>query len=408
MAHESHQNHLDDLAHGQKVARNSMYLIIGLTLIKAFGGYVTNAVSLLGDAASSFADTITMIAIYIGLTLSLRPPDKRFRYGYHRIETFISLVIASLTTYLGYRLLRESIERLGNPETVTHMAAVGIVAAVISIGASVFAYLYQNRTALKINSQALLASARDKRNDAFITGGVLLGLVTNTLGIPVVEKIVGFGLALMVLFVGLKTIKESLLYLFDYWDDPEITNHIKKIIKESKLVTEIKKIRLRHAGTYIFGEAFLEINPFADMIDLRDEIHVLEKKIDEEIPHLGDFVLYVDPPKPEKMRVAIPIIEDNGLKSHIPHHYKDPFRFIMVDIENRKISGYQVFEETFLLSESAKIAAYLKLKHVNILISSHVETILYYSLRLSKIRVYPQFTNVHDVEHTVKLLLLEL
>src|SRR3989338_9824870 len=106
---------IKNLEYGKKIVRNSIFLLIVLTLIKAFGGYVTNMVVLLGDAAGSFVDLIAQIAIFIGLTLSLRPPDKRFKYGYHRIETLISLLIALLIIFVGYKILLEAIYRLQNP-----------------------------------------------------------------------------------------------------------------------------------------------------------------------------------------------------------------------------------------------------------------------------------------------------
>src|SRR3989338_11243056 len=92
---------IKNLEYGKKIVRNSIFLLIVLTLIKAFGGYVTNMVVLLGDAAGSFGDLIAQVAIFIGLTLSLRPPDKKFKYGYHRVETFMSLLIAVFITVIG-------------------------------------------------------------------------------------------------------------------------------------------------------------------------------------------------------------------------------------------------------------------------------------------------------------------
>lgn len=403
------KSHILNLRHGQKVARNSMFILIGLTLIKAYGGYISNAVSLLGDAASSFADMISMIAIYIGLTLSLRPPSKRFRYGYHRIETFISLIIASMTTYFGYRILRESIARLSQETAAgdSELAFIGIAAAIISIAVSLFAYVYQQKVALKINSHALLASSKDKRNDAFVSSGVLVGLVTNVLGVPTLEKFVGIGISLLVLFTGLKEVKDSLFYLFDYWDEPNITAKIRHIIKESKIVTGIKNIRLRHAGTFIFGEAFLEINPFTDINDLRDEIHHLNQMVDRKIPHLGDFVFYVDPPKPQKMMVAIPVAEMNGLASSLADKEEQPFHFLIAEVRGKKIVNFTISEETYFFREAAKITKFLKEHRVNIFISSHVQTLLFYPLRLANIRIFPQFTNVTDAKHTLELLLLE-
>ena len=40
----------------------------------------------------------------------------------------------------------------------------------------------------------------------------------------------------------------------------------------------VKKLRLRRAGNFIFGESFVEINPFAGIEDLREELDLLQGK----------------------------------------------------------------------------------------------------------------------------------
>lgn len=401
-------SHLKNLRHAQYVAKTSMYLVVALMVIKGVGGYVTNTIALLGDAASTFGDLIATIAIFVGISFSLKPPSKRFKYGYHRIETFVSMIIAVMMIYFGVQILQTAIERIMHPEP-TKLPAVGIIAAIISICLSLFTYFYQTKIAKKINSSALTASADDKRNDALVSFGVLTGIVTNTLNIPLVEKLIGIGIALTVLFVGLRALKDAVLYLLDYWDNPEITQKIETIIRKSSIVTGIKNLRLRHAGTYIFGEAFLQINPFTDITDMRDEIHRLDNEIQRKIPHLGDFVLYVDPPKPQAMTVAIPIREDQGLNSEIAANLREPFFFLLLQIKNRKIiKAHAEKQHTFKINQSMKIVKFLKEKKVNLLISSHIRALLFYNLRLNNIKVYPHFSNVKDVAHTAKLLLLDI
>lgn len=398
---------LKNLENATVVARNTLWLLIGLTILKAFGGYVTNIVALVGDAIGSAADIIAASGIFVGLKLSQQKASKTFKYGYHRVETFISLLISIVILYAGYRILRESYERFFTvAETESH--EIGIITALISIVASIFAFHYQQKTGEKINSTAMLASAEDKRNDAVVSVGVLGGIVADKLQVPYVEGGIGIGISLLIIWTGLKYGKEALFYLLDYWDNPEMTKKIRSIILKSKIVTAVKNIRLRHMGTYIFGEAFLEINPFADSKDIRDQIHRLDKKIEESIPHLGDLVLYIDPPKPTVVRVAIPIVRDNGLHSEIAENPEAPFRFLFVEIQGGKIREYYSLPDTYTTNQIPEIVKFLKARRINILISGMIRPLFYYLLRLNNIKVYPHFLGVKDVENTVKLLLLDI
>lgn len=401
------RQHLEDLKHAARVARNTLFIVLGLTIIKAFAGYITNIISLTGDAVGSFSDIIAASAIFVGLKLSQKKASSKFKYGYHRVETLISLLISASIIFAGYKIFEESIKRAFiTTQTTAHNF--GIAATIISIIASIFAFYYQNSVARKINSSALRTSASDKFNDSIVSTGVLASVIADKMHIQFVDMAVGVVISILIVWTGLKTGKDALFYLLDYWNDPKVTAQIKQILKKSKIVTAVKNIRLRHAGTYIFGEAFLEINPFTDSKDLRDEIHRLNREVEKNVEHLGDLVLYIDPPKPMRVKAAIPIEKDNGLKSNIAENPDRPFRFFFVEIRNEGLRKFYSRQEEFVIGEPTKIADFLRKERANILISSMLQPLLYYNLRLNNIKVYPHFLDVKDVENTVKLLLLDI
>lgn len=424
-AKTNRQIHQENLRSATKVARNSLLILVALTIIKAAGGYFTKILPLIGDAIGSFSDIIAMSAIFIGLKLSQKKANSTFKYGYHRIETFVSLCISIFIIYAGSKIFVESIDRFFH-EAPTEFHALGIITSLISIAVSLFSFFYQSTIAKKINSTALQASAYDKRNDAFVSLGVLLSVIADKFNVPYVEGIVGVGLSLLIIFTGINYGKDALLYLLDHWDDPELTEKIRAIVKKSKIVTAVKNIRLRRVGTYIFGEVFLEINPFTDSKDLRDEIHRLDHEVESNVEHLGDIVLYINPPKPTRVRVAIPVIKESGLASEIAENPAEEFSFLFIDIKQGEIKNFFSRSDKFRwelsasgnaqagasgaseAGASAKIATFLKSQEVNILISSLIHPLLYYHLRLNNIKVYPHFLGVKDVAKTVKLLLLDI
>lgn len=401
------QEHAASLNRATIVARNSLLIVIGLTILKAFGGYVTNIIPLVADAIGSFSDIIAGLAIFVGLKLSQKRANTNFKYGFHRVETFTSLCISIVILYAGGRIFWESVQRFMIPaETTEH--TFGLIIAGISVAVSIFTFWYQKNIAHKIDSGALLASAYDKRNDAFISASVLVTVIADKFSIPFIEPAIGVLISIIILWTGVKYGKDSLLYLLDYWDNPQVTSQIESLLRKSKIVTNVKKIRLRRAGTYIFGEAFLEINPFTDSKDLRDEIHRLDKDVERNVEHLGDLVLYIDPPKPVTVRVAIPVSEDKGLSSRLANDPTKPFQFFFAELKNARIKKFYSIPETFTAEQTAEISNFLKRHNVNILITNIIKPVLYYNLRLNNIKIYPRFLDVDDVENTVKLLLLDI
>jgi predicted Fe-Mo cluster-binding NifX family protein len=127
----------------------------------------------------------------------------------------------------------------------------------------------------------------------------------------------------------------------------------------------------------------------------------------KKVPHLGDLVLYVDPPKPHKIIVALPVKDTRGLESEIAIDDQNPFHILVVELMEHKITKSFISKRAYRFKSTAWITKFLKENKVNIFISSQLQTLLYYPLRLANIRVYPQFQNVKDAKHTVELLLLD-
>lgn len=405
--HSLKADHRHNLKHATSVVRNSLVLLVAMALLKGFGGYVTNIIALAGDALGNVTDIIANTAILIGLKASEQKANKRFKYGLHRIETLVTFVVSVLIIILGGKIFLTSIERFFLPaQTTAH--GIGILAAGVSIVISVFTFYYQYKSAVAINSIALTASAFDKRNDALLSCGVLVSVIADKFHIPYIEGVVGVFIAGMIIWSGVKHGYEAILYLLDYWDNPEITKQIRKILSDSSMVMRIKNIRLRHAGTYIFGEAFIEVSPFVESKDLRDELHRLESRIEGSIEHLGDLVLYIDPPKPTRGLIAVPIVADNGLNSIVATDPTAAFKLLIIKIKNGALNGYYVTPLEYNAHDITGITAALKKEKINMLITSLVTPTLYYNLRLNNIKVYPHLLDVSSVQDTLKLLLIDL
>lgn len=394
---------------GEILARNSLITLIFVALIKGIAGFMTGIVVLLVDALSSVADVLSLFASYIGLRLTLKRKGKGFKYGYYKVETFAALVVAITILYLGYKVIRESINRLTNP-TPGHYTLVGIGAVLVSIIFSIQLARQLTKAGEKANSLSLINNAKDKKMDVISAFAVLAGIIANHFRVPYMEGIIGIVLSLFIIKVGVQSAKEAIFFLLDYWDDNKLVRKIDDIIKkEGDLVRSVKKIRLRRAGTFIFGEAFVEINPFADMKDLRSDLNKLSAKIKEANEHIRDFSIFEIIPQPKKIKVAIPVKGNNGLNSQIATEMEDMKYYIFVDIVNGKIKGYKAKKFTFKEPKDyITIANLLKQEKVNILINSDLNSLLYYELQhIHHIAIYPNFSNIDKVKDTIKLLLID-
>ena len=262
---------------------------------------------------------------------------------------------------------------------------------------------------LKTNSLSLVANARDKKMDVIVSIGVLISIIANYQNIPYVEGVVSTLIALFILKEGILSTKESVFYLLDYWNDPGLVKKIKKILKEEKkLVLDVKNLRLRRAGTFVFGEVFIELNPFAGVQDYRDEIDLLQEKIKALNPYIKDFSIFSHIPQFKAMKVAVPIQSGRSLKAKVASALADTNAYLFANIKNHKIKNFYVKKIKKSQKRNTEFAKFLSAEKANIVIDNDINSLTYYSLRHNyQIMVYPNFSDVGTAEKTLKLLLID-
>lgn len=397
-----------DLEYGSRVALRSIIMIGILAVVKGVLGSITGFVVLIADALSSFADFLSLFAAYIGLRLSRRSATKNFKYGYYKAETFAALVASVVIIYFGINILIESVSRIITPEEPEHLFLV-----FFSVGLSILFSLYASRKLIKagkkINSLALINNGKDKKMDVVVEVAVLFGAGAHFINFPYLEGVVGVIISFLTLKLGLETAKESLFFLLDYFDDQKLMKQIRDIIEaKAHVVRDIKDIRMRRAGTFIFGEAFLEITPYAQTKDIRNELKTLREAIEDASPYLKDFLIFVDIPYRKKIKIAVPVKKNHGLESELAATFEETKAYIFVEVKEKKIVDHYSRDFDFDVQNINEITDFLQKENVNIIVNNDMHSLLFYELRrLHNVDVYPSFGNVTNVENTVKLLLID-
>lgn len=397
-----------ELKQGANIALYAMAEIALLAVLKAAVGFMTGIVVLMADALASFSDMLGVFASYFGLRMSRRRADEKFKYGYYKAESFAAFLASLLIIYLGFEVLKESGERLFVlEESHSHLLAVGQV--VVTIATSLHLSHYLIRAGKRINSLSLVNSGKEKRSDLIAQIAVVAGITASFFRIPYLEGVIGIILSVIILKVGFESGKESLFFLLDYFDDQELIKKVRKtILSKSKIVRKVLNIRMRRAGTYIFGEAFLEIDPYVETKDIRNDLNILKEKISKTNKHLKDFSLFFEIPQINKIRVAVPVKNAAGLKSEIATTLEETRHYIFVDVADGKITDYYGKVFPFRTFDFIGITKFLKEEEAKIVINNNMHSLLFYNLRrLQHILVYPHFNNIRDVENTIKLLLID-
>ena len=126
--------HARDHARELGAVRTGLFLASVLCLTEAVGGYLTNSLALVSDAAHVMGDVGALGLTLFALWVSARPASESKTFGYHRAEILAALVNGVILWVVGILIVLEAWHRLQAPPAVAGpgMLAVALVGLAVN------------------------------------------------------------------------------------------------------------------------------------------------------------------------------------------------------------------------------------------------------------------------------------
>ena len=149
-------------------------------------------------------------------------------YGHARYEYLAGLAVSVMILVIGVELLKESFAKVLHP---TEVAFSWLMVAVLL--ASILVKLWMSRLnrqiGTAIDSETLLATAADARNDVITTAAVLAAtILTKLTGFVRIDGLMGIGVAAFILYSGAMLVKDTINPLLGAAPDSDLVEHIEK------------------------------------------------------------------------------------------------------------------------------------------------------------------------------------
>ena len=193
---------------------------------KFLAGLLSGSMSVTADAVNNLSDASSGVIGLIGFKLAERSADKEHPYGHGRYEYLAGFMVAALIMIIGAELLRDSVMKIISPSKVEF----GIVTAAVlaaSILVKLWMMLFYKKAGRKINSETIIATAADSRNDVISTLAVLIALVISYFFDVELDGVMGAAVALFILYSGWGLVKEAMDPLLGKAPDPELVERIR-------------------------------------------------------------------------------------------------------------------------------------------------------------------------------------
>jgi cation diffusion facilitator family transporter len=279
----------EGLVAGQRIAKISVVTLVSIGIAEIIMGQISGSVVATADGIDSLSDAMISFIVLIGLRIAHKPADKKFPFGYQKVESFAALIAAIGMVAIGGYILYHSYEALMNPREIQQPILTMIVLA--AAGAiSLHRAFQMNSIANKYNLLSLKTDAKNSIKDgsASVIGFVSV-LIASQFGFLQMDAIGGMIIAGYIFSVSYVSLKQSSLILVDSWQNPRITETVKSIVEE-KFKDEnirVRSVLLRPAGTMAQAEVHIEIDGNKKLADVELLLINIELAIRQRIPVIG-------------------------------------------------------------------------------------------------------------------------
>ena len=241
---------------------------------KLIVGQMTSSMSITADGLNNLSDGASSIVTLLGFKLAEKPADRKHPYGHARIEYIAGLTVAVMILFIGLELGKSSVEKLIDPAPIEFsFTAVWVLFA--SILVKLFMMLFNLKMGRRINSNALLATAADSRNDVMTTSAVLAASIVEHFYDVRIDGVMGIAVSLFILYSGIKLAGETMSPLLGEGANPELQKQITDFINGCPMVLGCHDLMVHDYGP---GRRYASIHV---EIDKNEDPMACHARIDE-------------------------------------------------------------------------------------------------------------------------------
>lgn len=282
---------------GKNASFVGIFLNILLTVVKALIGFLTGSISIVADSINNLSDTASSIVSLIGISLSAKPSDEEHPYGHGRGEYLATLIVAAFILFVGFNMLKSSIDNILNPKPVGFSyVLLGIL--ILSLGVKFWMYKFYTKVGKKINSSPLVATGIDSINDVLVTSVVIISFIFSRFTTLPIDGIAGIFVCIVILKNGIDLIREMTDELLGAQVDPETLKEIQELFLSYDEIIETHDLYIHSYGP---NKKYASIDAVVRNDANIVEIHNVFDEIEHEVLDRFGFMLttHMDLIKPE-------------------------------------------------------------------------------------------------------------
>ncbi len=290
---------------GKRIALISMGICAVLAVTKILVGIVAGSTAVVADGVESASDIVASTAVLFGLVIAGRPPDENHPYGHGRMETLTGGAVGMMLSGTGVLICARALSLIGTVRPTP--MAYAIWALLLSVAVKGTLSPVKFHYGRRLGSSALVADAWNDLVDvlsglAAITG---LGLtLSDPRRFSSADHYGGFAVGLIVIFLGLRVIRDTTYRLMDTMPSPGLVEDIRRVAHSVPGVLGVEKCYARNTGLKHHVDLHLEVEPSMTVLQSHEIAMRVRDKIVHELDWVADVLVHVEPHFPPLERKA--------------------------------------------------------------------------------------------------------
>lgn len=200
------RHHHDHNHSGHHTLAWALALTLGFAFVEAISGWISNSLTLLGDAGHMFTDASALALAAFAAWLAKRPPSHRHSFGLVRAEIIAALInsVAMIVIVIG--IIIAAIERLQQPRAVSSGTVMAVAFIGLLVNLTVIWFLHNGEQTLNTRA-ALLHVMGDLLGSV---AALISGIVIYYTGWFTIDPLLSLFVCALILVSSLRLLREAL------------------------------------------------------------------------------------------------------------------------------------------------------------------------------------------------------
>lgn len=294
MIEEKHSAGLGNYKEGIVLSLWTLALNFLLGSLKLAAGLWGRSSAMVADAAHSYSDCASTVAVIAGLKMASKSADVDHPYGHEKYELIFANILSILLGLTAVKIGYDALMVIAHGSyQVPGLAP--LLAAVFSVAVKEVMYRLTLRKAKKIGSVAMEADAWHHRTDALSSVGAFVGILGARLGLPVLDPVTGLLVSLLVLKVAIDLYRKSVSGLVDSSTDAETVARIQQLLADMDGIEEVNSLKTRVFGASAYADVTIKVDGALTVEEGHDIATLAHNKIEANLPKIKHIMVHIEP-----------------------------------------------------------------------------------------------------------------